>query len=174
MNLKRKEFENWQMTYEMNEFYNKGSTQIGDLLVEYLIDTKAMVLPTPYSGLTFQNTGPKGGYGSVTSSMYIMELGDPSGYKPFGSIGQGEATDLGVAYDTSSMDRYMMISVIPTTDGFVQGSKEFDMTVGAYEWSDINLQTPVFDTPDSYLEADGAAKLAVGTMLAAMSLIQLV
>jgi hypothetical protein len=106
--------------------------------------------------------------------MYTMELGDPSGYKPFGSIGQGLDTGLAVTYDKSAVDRYMLISVIPTTDAFTQGSKSFDMTVGAYLWSDIDLQTPVFDAPDSYTMAvEGAAKLAVGAALAAISVSQL-
>jgi hypothetical protein len=53
MNLKRVEIANWHTTYEMTLYYNKGTTQILDLLAEFLIDVTTMVAPVAYAGATF-------------------------------------------------------------------------------------------------------------------------
>ena len=53
MNLKRVEIANWHTTYEMTMYYNKGTTQILDLLAEFLIDVTTMVAPVAYAGATF-------------------------------------------------------------------------------------------------------------------------
>jgi hypothetical protein len=63
--------------------YNKGIINVQGLWEpdpQYAYPTR----PAAYTGISFANTGSKGGYGDLSSGMYdILQ----TGFKPFGSIG---------------------------------------------------------------------------------------
>jgi len=68
--------------------------------------------PEAYSGLSFETTMAKGGFGEVTSGMYEVTTGVESGYKPYGALGQGPNPDMAVTLDHSDVDRVMIVTVV--------------------------------------------------------------
>lgn len=97
--------------------------------------------PAAYSGDTFIGsgaTGSTGGYGQVTTG----EQSGTQGYKPFGALGTGTATDLSVSLTTTPTKRIMIVTVYPEIN--VDNTlKTQTLTVGAYP-----LQTKYdFTTP---------------------------
>jgi len=85
----------------------------GESTAEYLDLPR---LPADYEGNHFHNTGNLGGYGHRTSGMYEVMVGEASGYKPYGSMGQGSMDNLNIDLDTSDQTRVMLVSIIPYGD----------------------------------------------------------
>jgi len=138
LNEKRLEIAAYQNNFNMISSYN----------VEYDENMPLPEAPEPYDGETFMSTAHNGGYGQVSGGMYDIYSSEASGYKPFGAIGQGMATDKSVALDTSDMARIMLVTVFTNTydfdfgNGFIQNQELIDLTVGAYPFADIDFSVP--------------------------------
>lgn len=130
-------------------------------------------LPNEYSGFHFFNTGSLGGYGSRTSGHYDVAVGESSGYKPFGAMGQGHMDNLSIDLDTRDQTRIMLISVVPLDNSdsdWVQEEETVVIEVGSYPWrNDFDFSTP--QVP-STVDEDGA-KLLTAATFAAGSLVAL-
>jgi hypothetical protein len=91
---------------------------MGEMAVTGTTETSSSMMmtmpnrPEAYSGVSFETTLAKGGFGEVTSGMYNVITGVESGYKPYGALGQGPRDDMSVALDHSDTDRVMIVSVI--------------------------------------------------------------
>jgi hypothetical protein len=100
MQAQRLIYEKYQCEADIANTYNAAIVEdpSGESSIEYL---DLPVLPDVYSGNHFHNTGSLGGYGSVTSGDYDVEVGTSSGYKSYGAMGQGTLDNLSVNLDTS-------------------------------------------------------------------------
>ena len=98
-------------------------------------------LPSNFSGFDFRNTSNIGGYGFPTSGTYNVE---ESGYKPFGALGQGDDSNLGVDLDVSPLDRFMLVTIFVPTDALqtLPITATLTLELGSYEWANINFTTP--------------------------------
>jgi len=119
--------------------------------------------PSAYTGYIFVGTAgtgqtltsSQGGYGAPTSGTIYDERADPStdvsyGYKPYGAVGTGADTDLGVSFDVADASRVMLVTVWSTDVAFDQstGSTALTLNMGAYAFADLDFTTPaVPDTP---------------------------
>lgn len=122
--------------------------------------------PSAYSGDTFVASGsttatttPIGGYGSVSSGMYSLIAGQStgdSGYKPFGTLGQGSETNLNVNLrSTENRDRVMLVTLQAV--GSYDMSANPDITVikvGSYNWTTTDFTTPTVPDEPSLANAD--------------------
>lgn len=101
--------------------------------------------PAAYSGDTFVGTGAtgnQGGYGKVTTGMLsIPTTNTLAGYKPYGALGQGPATNLNVALDTAAKQRVMLVTVY-SKDAYSTTNFNNVLKVGAYAWGNIDFSTP--------------------------------
>lgn len=133
--------------------------------------------PSEYDGLTFKNTLTMGGWGQLTSGMYTIKGGfERSGYKAWGANGQGELIDRNVAWDTSDMERYMIVSIVPTyldQDYSTTDQDRIEMEMGAYpfremDWEPMSVKDlEKMETPNPYVQvgSDNAISLAASSMV---------
>lgn len=141
--------------------------------------------PEAYSGMSFETTMSKGGFGEVTSGMYEVTTGVESGYKPYGALGQGPDPDMAVTLDHSDVDRVMIVSVIARHNlGFYDTTLNefpnyYDQTInqeaisieiGSYGWRDIDFGIPMLPEEQSIMVMDGAKALAASVAAVAFML----
>jgi hypothetical protein len=135
--------------------------------------------PEEYSGDSFSHTMTKGGWGEMTSGWYdIVPNFHPSGYKSWGTIGQGAADNMSVAFDTDDLDRYMIVSIVPAyvdQDESNTDRDRIEMEIGAYPFREDEVWEPVSIDDISedmsamkytQVGADGAKALVGATMAA--------
>lgn len=140
----------YHLLHELNEkrmeiaAYTNNFNLISSYNAEYDENMPLPEEPEPYHGETFESTAHNGGYGSVSGGMYNIQQSQDNGFKPFGAAGQGLATDLNVALDTSDIDRFMLVTVFTNDweDQWEQNQELIDLTVGAYPFREIDFSVP--------------------------------
>jgi len=109
--------------------------------------------PRKGKGDTFETTSSKGGYGDHTGGSYHLRPLNPwSGFKPYGTLGQGPKTNKSVTLKDRDQATYMAITVAEVGTRYLLGSQHSDdvsqpdpikIKLGAYAWdTDAFLTTP--------------------------------
>lgn len=148
--------------------------------------------PIAYTGQSFENTTPTGGYGQPSYGMQEIRSKANMGYKPFGSMGEGPDDDLSVTLGTGQsvmLVQLMHGSISEFTDWdqttYASPNEIISLEMGAYPWASAGtLATPVRpgslsgSASSSSLSVhassgfDGASALSMGTVMLVASLVQ--
>ena len=101
------------------------------------------VRPDAYSAMSFTNTQSFGGYGAATQGSYTaaVHANTKSGFKPFGTLGQGPNNTMSAAFDTSAKPRVMLLTLMPQPT-YNQGNDVIKIEVGSYPWSSHLFSAP--------------------------------
>jgi len=135
--------------------------------------------PLPYEGVSFDNTMPKGGYGEPSYGLYDITVNRESGFKPFGSMGQGEDSGKSVRLGDEG-ETVMLVQILPHMDGWEQATnmspiEMVNLEIGSYPWMDSEMfMTPVRPgtSPSVMAVNDGASSLFMGSAMLVATMLQ--
>jgi len=141
LNSKRSEYEKYTIEANAVREFNGSLTapSIFDTLFDGVVVTDPKNMPgrpSAFDGDTFDvsSTTLQGGYGSkTTGNLAEIDQNVSTGYKPFGSLGQGTVNNKAVSINQGNKNRVMIVTIYPKLNTDNSAATQ-SLTIGSYGW----------------------------------------